>query len=59
VYELDSAGGALDLLLGATYSAGGREQQRGPDTLAAAKDGVSHRFVQAGRYDLRSRKPRG
>jgi hypothetical protein len=55
VYELDSAGGALDLLLGATYSAGRREQQRGSDALAAAKDAVSHRFMQTCRYDLRAR----
>jgi hypothetical protein len=59
MYELDSAGRALDLLFGTTYGAGGREQQRGSDALAATKDAVSHRFVQTGRHDLRAGKPRG
>jgi hypothetical protein len=58
VNELDGAGGSLNLLLRATYGAGGSEQQRRPDAFAAAEDAVSHRFVQTGRYDLRSGKPR-
>jgi hypothetical protein len=59
VYELDGAGGALNLLLRAAYRTSGSEEQRGPDALPAAEDAVSHRFVQAGGYDLRSGKPVG
>jgi hypothetical protein len=57
VYELDGAGGAFNLLLRPAYGTGGSEEQRGSDALAPTQDGVSHRFMQAGRHNLRARKP--